>query len=454
LDLDYLYRYQFESTVSTGADGSRLALATSENNNTYPYFFEGKLLQPRAIALMLFTLSRYVSTRFYIPPNVLKKLILQRDPVITSGSGMLRFEGFSACCSAYARVDVEPDGYVGKTLSQGTTNVDFNSEFRSSLAGIRDGERISISVGADEIKMNHGFKEVVERKVQLPMRWIKGFVEVQSYQSQMEHRLTIGKVEAIKFIRSISASTPGQVVSYVVPSGKGVRLSQTEKSGIKIGGINRLAMLKDIVPLADEVRIYSHPTGDSSEWQLKCGALMFSLTLTAESSRGFSGEGQVLTDLATADTDRISMVRSSLKWQSMVDIHELANSCQMDVETVRSTLGILGSRGIVGYDLTNKAYFHREMPFDLELIDSIHPRLKAAHKLVQTQGVRILSRKELSFEAEVAGSGVNHQVKGNGEFITCTCPWHSKYQGKRGPCKHILAARLMLEPAEFDNDYE
>jgi uncharacterized Zn finger protein len=25
---------------------------------------------------------------------------------------------------------------------------------------------------------------------------------------------------------------------------------------------------------------------------------------------------------------------------------------------------------------------------------------------------------------------------------TCTCPWWGKHQGTRGPCKHVLAARI------------
>ena len=24
----------------------------------------------------------------------------------------------------------------------------------------------------------------------------------------------------------------------------------------------------------------------------------------------------------------------------------------------------------------------------------------------------------------------------------CTCPWYAKYRGGRGPCKHVLAARI------------
>ncbi|MFC8869784.1 SWIM zinc finger family protein [Streptomyces sp. NPDC057148] len=27
--------------------------------------------------------------------------------------------------------------------------------------------------------------------------------------------------------------------------------------------------------------------------------------------------------------------------------------------------------------------------------------------------------------------------------MSCTCPWWAKYRGGRGPCKHMLAARMV-----------
>lgn len=379
---------------------------------------------------------------------MLKRLILERDPVITSGGNMLRFEGFSACCSAYARVDVTADGYEGKVTGTGTTNVDFNSPFRSALASVRDGERVSLSVGPDEILMKRGFAQHVERKVKLPFRWIKGFVEVQAYQSRMEHRFTIGKAEAIKFLRSLPAATSTQVVSYVVPAGKGLRLSQTDKSGLKIGGLNRLHLLRDIAAFADELIVYAHPSGDSSEWQLRCGGLLFSLTLTTEPWRGFSGEGQVLSDLADAETENIARVKAALKWQSVVDTNDLSKACNLENDKVRKLLSVLGSRGLVGYDLSSGDYFHRELPFDFELVESIHPRLKAAHKLILDRGVKIKTKRDGLIEAYVKGSGVEHTVKIeiDKDSVFCTCPWHSKHQSLRGPCKHILAVRLFDDP--------
>ena len=45
----------------------------------------------------------------------------------------------------------------------------------------------------------------------------------------------------------------------------------------------------------------------------------------------------------------------------------------------------------------------------------------------------------------VRGSGVEHRVRLAAGGDRCTCRWFSRYQGQRGVCKHILAARIALE---------
>lgn len=441
--VDYSYRYPFSSALAVDDGPGHLRLATSQNANTYPYFFEGQLLQPRTTAQLLFALSKVVATRFYIPPAMLNRLIAERDPVVTSGGGLLRFEGFSACCGAYARVDVTPDAYKGEIVGKGTTNVDFNSRMRSALASILDNERLAVSVGPDEVMLKRGFERIVERKVRLPLRWIKGFVEVQAYQSTMEKRHTMSKQETQRFLQTLPRNANHKSTFWVTSMGKGARLSQiSSREGVKIAGLDRLKLLRDLAPLADELTIYAHPKGESSEWVLRCGGVSICLTITAEASRGFSGEGQVLGDLATADSDNIAKVRSSLNWDSMVNLEEIANKWKLQNDQVKQSLSILGSRGLVGYDLTESAFFHRELPFDVELVESIHPRIQGARKLVAAGNVKILSTKKDLVEAEVRGTDVNHRVKIANDDGYCTCQWHSKYQGTRGPCKHILALQL------------
>jgi hypothetical protein len=111
----------------------------------------------------------------------------------------------------------------------------------------------------------------------------------------------------------------------------------------------------------------------------------------------------------------------------------------------RPGLAALGSRGLVGFDLAEGAYFHRELPFDLELVESLHPRLNDARKLVAGGGVRVFRRDGERIEAVVPGTDVEHRVVLAGETATCTCPWHAKHKGERGPCKHVLAVQIILD---------
>ena len=56
---------------------------------------------------------------------------------------------------------------------------------------------------------------------------------------------------------------------------------------------------------------------------------------------------------------------------------------------VAAALAELGSFGLVGYDLAQGAYYHRELPFDVSRLARLHPRLAAARELVRTGAVEI-----------------------------------------------------------------
>lgn len=455
--IEHTYLYPFPSQIISVADHSQMQLATSRLGDSYPYFFEGKITRPRDAAQLLIALARVVSTRYYMPPNTVARVIAERDPVVTAGAGMLRFEGFSACCSTYARVDFNSDAYTGEIFGHGTTNVEFNPALRASLSRVRDADRLSVSVGPDELLVKRGFEQVVERKVDLPLRWLKGFVEVQAYQSAMQLRFSVDRQEAVRFMRSIPRTTAPKATFFVVKSGKSLRLSQNATNdAVPITGLQRLQLLTNLAPLADHLRIFAHPSGQSSEWQLQCGGMTIHVTLTAEVSRGFSGEGQVLSELRETNLAHIAKVKSALKWQSLIDEPDLANQTDLTEDQVRSALAVLGSRGIVGYDVGNSSYFHREMPFDLEAVDEMHPRLKNARKLLQSGKLKILRRDGDTTELQVTSNDVDHRVvlKEKSGDVRCTCPWHAKYQGSRGPCKHILAAQLILAGAEGDTEDE
>lgn len=145
-------------------------------------------------------------------------------------------------------------------------------------------------------------------------------------------------------------------------------------------------------------------------------------------------------------------VRAELAWQARVDVPAIVMRSGLNREQVEGALAVLGARGLVGFDMSEGAYFHRELPFDLEAVESLQPRLKEARRLVTEKKVRITERTgnedALTAVAMVQGTEVEHVVRLSPKGDRCTCPWFSKHQGQRGACKHVLAARIVLEGDE------
>ena len=138
-------------------------------------------------------------------------------------------------------------------------------------------------------------------------------------------------------------------------------------------------------------------------------------------------------------------MRASLKWQSELDAGELAATLGLDEAEVEGALAVLGTRGLAGFDASTQRYFHRELPFDLDKVEEMQPRLGNARKLLEEGKVRRVGGGVPPASIFEVGHGYRPSRAARGRAADCTCPWFSKYQGQRGPCKHILAASLLLQ---------
>ncbi len=394
-------------------------------------------------------LSEVVRSRYSIPPAMLKKTLALADPVITchrpdgdrSGAPVIRFEGFSGCCGVYARIDFLAGAIDPESVSPGTTNVDFGPSMRAALTRLTDSDRVDLKIGRTAVELNTAGEATVEKKVALPMRWLKGFVEAQSYQSGMELRFELNSAMAKSFLRGLPRSMSLQTNAWVTPVRDGLRIGQTEMPGAaKVGGMARVRALEDVARHATGLRVYAADSG-ATAWELETKAARFLLVLSPETWRGFTGEGQALEKLAGAEGQAaLGRVRAALRWQPLLDASTLATANNLSRGVVDHALARLGAAGLVGYDLSARAYFHRELPFDLDAVESMQPRLLAARKLVAEDAVKLGPD---GAEAWVRGSDVEHHVRLGDEGARCTCAWYAKHRNERGPCKHILAARLM-----------
>jgi hypothetical protein len=438
------YQYSQPSTLkkSTLSDELFLAKYSEIQKNNSPCFFWGSLTDPYTVARCLLTLSNVVKSSFSLSPF---ELAMLKDPIVTAGNEKIRFEGFSHCAGVYARVDVLGDGHDGEFLENGTTNVDFNQAMLAALSNIRRSEKVLLSIGQKEVALHRDGEKVVERKVPLPVKWIKGLTSVQIFLAGSEKVHSFNRLQALQLFKSIPPGKPKTDYYLITRGGKPMFSPVKAGDAITVGGIHRLKLIEPLLAIADELRVFPHATMQSTTWQIYIGAVRFSLSISRDAWRGFSGEGAALESLIEDVPDN---------WVQSLDNYSYANQAfnptllavneGLDLQKVDNITGRLSAIGLLGYDLDENNFFYRRLPFKLSRIMSLNPRLKDAEKLLQEGKVQIISRQDDKVEARVEGSGVHHMVMLNGDKEQCTCTWFSKNQGERGICKHILAVKKLL----------
>ncbi len=263
MPIDYTYRYPFSSAVIRNNVGANLQLATCAGKRESPLFFDGKILEPRLVGDMLLALSEVVRTHFFEPRPALL------DPVVTSHESMLRFEGFSGCCGVYARVDLPVEAFSSELQGRGTTNVDFNPPMRAALSKLRQDEAVQLAIGRREVALSRGDERVVEKKVKLPVRWVKGFSEVQAYQPRLACQIEATGAEAQHFMRSLPRGKQPNRPSFIVRHGRALRLSQREhRDAVRLHGLHRVQVLEPLLSQALKLRIWRDAEAGTSGWEV------------------------------------------------------------------------------------------------------------------------------------------------------------------------------------------
>ena len=443
LSLEQTYAYTGLSELQTVANGRRLSVASDCSGKTETReFFKGRALEPEVTAKALRGVSEIVGSRFYVPPAMLARILREADPVATVSPGAVRFEGFSSCCSTYVRLDMLDEALEADVRQNGTTNVDFGAKLRAALAQVRGNSRLEIVIGPNAVEISHDQATVIERKVPLPLRWIKGFGDVQVHMAGMRPAFSMTRTAAQRFLRSLPRSASSHC-HWISLSGPTVRTMARKTPGaVPLKGAQRLHILERLVAFATAMQVYVNDSFESTAWVLDFGSQRLSLVLNAAPWRGFSGDGGLLSLLAASNDEAVAAVRAQLNWQDRLDRPSITKATGLQPERIEAALARLASLGLLGFDLATGAYFHRVLPFTLDCVPSLNPRLVAARALVDDGAVELALDRDL---ARVASGDVVHEVRILADGMRCTCPWYAKYKGGRGPCKHALAVEILMD---------
>ncbi len=440
------YQYQSPSSIIKNKSSEELFLSkfNEDIKGTSSCFFWGRLTDPYITSRCLITLSKIVQSNFAIN---LAQLALIKDPIVTSGNDQIRFEAFSMCAGVYARTDVLENGHDGDFLENGTTNVDFNIPLITELNKIKKADPLVLSVGPKEVGFHKDGKSTIERKVPLPTKWIKGLTTVQYYLADCHEVARLTKIQAITLFRSIKM---GKVKTdyHLVKRGSKFLFAPTAKQALlTVGGIHRLALLQPLLPLINSLSFYKHESDQSVNIVLHFDKARFTFCVSRNYFRGFSGEGAALDDLLEDLPERLirSFDNYSFANQEFNQI-DLAVDHDLPIDKIENLSSKLAAMGLLGFDLTKNSFYYRRLPFKLQRILSLNPRLKGADTLLEKNMVKIIKNEDDHIEARVIGSkGYDHIVSIKPNQEKCTCLWYSKNQGERGSCKHVLATKKLIQ---------
>lgn len=441
----------FRSATTLDDDGLRLALApalTPEGPVTDPAFFHGFATRPQVLARCLLALADITATR-YVRPATLQF----HDPVLSAHGDRLRAEVFSACNGVHACLEVLGEALDGGRIGRGTTNVDISADTRRLLSSVRRTELLHLDVGDEGMRASTPTAHAHERPVRMPGRWLRALGNVAEIHRGMETRFELSAQAARSFVASLPSSTSASVSGRLVPHGDGVRLEPgtgNRLGAVHVAGLQRLVGLK---PLLVHVRsmTFHAPRGADGE-ESACAVVVtlpgmrLTLGLTATPWRGYSGEGSLLEHVTgpRAEADA-RLLNALLAFESVIDVGLLARRAHLEADRVHAALAVLAASGRVGWDLTEGAYFHRELPTDPERLETDNPRLRRARKLVRDGAVHHVGRDRY----EVSASGRRHTLwvpPGPAEQAvaasSCTCAWGLRHGTDRGPCAHVLAVLI------------
>ena len=438
-------------TTSTLFDGN-LALSiapalTPKGVEEDPLFFNGEIIDPVVISGGLLVLADIVSTRYikYVP-------VAQRDPILSAQGDRLRAECFSACNGVYARMDVFQSALDGEIL-YGTTNVDIGADLRKSLFNVKQGDRLKFRIGDEGWKTVHSrnadnnniLTDVrIQRPVKMPDRWIRALGNCAMLHQNMEYKFHVEGMQAKAFIAMLPAATGKERSGWLTPTKVGVILKlREEKNSVYISGLHRLSALRRIMSHVNAVYFYAPKNSEAGRMMIEVcmrGASI-TLSLTAKSYEGYSGEGALLDSLSDLKIlEYADKIDNILNFESILDLDKISESTGIIKNDIKNAIELLAVSGKLGFDVKEKAFFHRELPDDPDRVLKDNPRLVGAKKLME--GISHVEDDIWHVKSQDTTYRVIYPKDLGAQNAKCTCTWYLKHQNSRGPCKHILAVKL------------
>lgn len=404
------------------------------------------------------------------------------DPVITVAPDQVFFEAFSLDESAYGRLAVHSNLFSDVTeFAYGTTNIDFSDALLGEMKRIRTYRPTEFQIDPSGFEVATEGREVYkEKKIDVPISWIRGFLQVQSAMSLPAVSFAVKPIDLYNLCTFLRRNrerhgprslrfrlNPGHPVEVVIEPWNEVMTFRDSvytgdvKREIRTWGRRRLFLLERLLPLANKITLYLLGTGLPSFYVADLGSLSFTLGLSGWTRNDWASAANfdLMVGGGTEATPKQSaLVFGQLKQRKTASERELSALTSFPPATVQSALRQLCSAGRVMFDLEIGKYRLRELtrdPLPMEQLRYANPREELAGRLIK-EGKVLLTRKqptmdggcELQGKTEGAQTAFTPHVRldsdGRIEHAECSCYFYKQNRLMQGPCEHMISLILLF----------
>ncbi len=465
------------------------ALDFAANLRRRPVRFAGRVKDPLLLRQLLVALHESIlSDARWVSHDEWQRTL---DPIITVHRDRMLFEAFSTDQSTYARLAAPLEAFeVEGETRYGTTNIDFTTELRRSLGSLRSSRRTVFSVGAEgfgvSTSVGAAAEDHFERKVDVPESWIKSFLQVQGALAMRPFVFDARPADLLSLIAWFQENKPpslphglryelrpgAPITAVLEPWERRTTFRGTAYAGyervVRVWGRRRLALLQSVLPYADRVTVGVLGRGLPHFYVCHCGPYQFTYVLSGWAKNDWSRDAafDLLAPRAAQDAAQVERVRAYLGEHLVAPAGEIAANTGLAAPAVEQALFALCRAGRVMVDPTDGQYRQRELfaePLDLPALFAPDPRVEEAQRLLDAGRVRLGAitapnprdggRQETRADATVREGEVTYEVSvrvdgvGRLRFGRGQCPFFERNMMSRGPCAHIMAARLALDAA-------
>ncbi|MFC4158328.1 SWIM zinc finger family protein [Chitinimonas lacunae] len=409
-----------------------------------------------------------------------RSLWIVLDPVITVHPDRVFFECFSRDESTYGSLSCSHEVFsrLGD-FSCGTTNIDYSAALYDEFQKIRDYKttRLAIEPGGFAVQTGDdpGF---VEHKIDVPDSWVRGFLQVSAAMAQPGRRLSLHPMDLHNFcllLRRRKEKVGPRSIRFVLEPGRPVKAvfepwgtevvcprsshDAAEPETIRIWGRRRLLTLERLIPLAERVEVHLLGTGLPSFWMVEGSDLRFTLGLSGWTANDWSRSGQfdLFGPRQHADAATREQVYATLARHWRMTPQQLGAEAGLDPVLAESCLLLFAEAGRVVYDLGDRVYRLRELsrePLPLDRLRFANEREAAASELVAGGAVSGLTLSDSNGGQVIAAEVKDRRsyrvrlvIDGDERLVEaeCQCDDFIRHRLYRGPCAHMLAARLLAQ---------